>query len=87
MVFLVIIEGACLFCFVLSLFDWYYHPKWRTMRVSLYVFVGVGGVFPCAGTFLLRDPHYIPWSNVYLWGLGGALYVGGAVIYATKIPE
>ena len=55
--------------------------------MALYVFVGVGGVIPAMHNFAIRDPHYIPWTRVHLWAIGGAFYVGGAVIYATKIPE
>jgi predicted membrane channel-forming protein YqfA (hemolysin III family) len=36
---------------------------------------------------LYRSKEYIPSFNYFPWIIGAVLYIGGACIYMTRIPE
>ncbi|PRP78735.1 putative hemolysin-III channel protein Izh2 [Planoprotostelium fungivorum] len=66
----------------------YRTPTYRWMRTSMFLALGLSAVFPTGHfTFLsgLNDP-LVRISVPYL-ALMGALYVSGALIYASRIPE
>lgn len=49
--------------------------------------VGLASGLPGLHVVLFRDPFVSPPANVFLWALGGAVYISGAVLYASRFPE
>jgi adiponectin receptor len=73
--------------FISSLVPAFDSPKYRNIRATLFVLVGLTSGLPGLHVVFFRDPFISPPSNVFLWALGGAVYVSGAMIYALRFPE
>jgi predicted membrane channel-forming protein YqfA (hemolysin III family) len=73
--------------FFVTLTPKFYEPSLRKYRAALFVVVGIGSAFPAIYYVFYRDSNYIPYTDWVLWALGGAFYIGGAAIYAARIPE
>jgi predicted membrane channel-forming protein YqfA (hemolysin III family) len=48
---------------------------------------GLSGAVPMGHMAFYVDKKFFHVFDIYLWALGGALYIGGAIIYMLKIPE
>nr|CCA17357.1 adiponectin receptor protein putative [Albugo laibachii Nc14] len=74
--------------FVISLIPAFGTPKYLYLRTGVFLGLGTFGIFPISHLifhFGLSDPHITVTIGPLL--LMGALYVSGAVIYATRFPE
>jgi adiponectin receptor len=59
-------------------------PKYRIVKTFTFIALGVMGVVPVTHIYIhLQDAYWFLW---YL-GLMGAMYLGGAAIYLTRVPE
>lgn len=59
-------------------------PSYRVIKTFTFIALGVMGVVPVIHIYvLLQDAYWFLW---YL-GLMGAMYLGGAAIYLTRVPE
>ncbi|ORZ34374.1 hemolysin-III related-domain-containing protein [Catenaria anguillulae PL171] len=62
--------------------------RFRVWRTLIYIGSGVLSGLPVIHFLIVSGiPKGIPWWALHGWLLMGATYIGGAVIYATKIPE
>jgi channel protein (hemolysin III family) len=80
-------DTMCLAAFIWSLIPTFDQPKYRNVRATLFVLVGLTSGLPGVHAVFFRDPFVIPPMNVFYWALGGAVYVSGAFIYAFRFPE
>jgi adiponectin receptor len=62
-------------------------PKYRKFRAILFVIVGLSSAIPGVHIIFFRNKALSPQPPVFLLALGGALYIIGAAIYGTRIPE
>ncbi|XP_065573859.1 adiponectin receptor protein-like [Artemia franciscana] len=73
---------------IVSLFDKFSTPEYRSTRALVFVSFGVTGVIPCVHTAIA-----IGWSNsIYQTSLGwlllmGLLYIVGATLHTFRMPE
>lgn len=75
-------------CGVVSLSSKFRRPEWRTFRASMFVAFGLSGTFPLAVSLYIHG-FGTTWTRMGLgWLLAEAgLYIGGAAIYAARVPE
>ena len=83
----VVIDTICLIAFICSLLPSFDQPKYRNVRAILFVLVGLASGSPALHAAFFRDPFSTPPMSIYLWALGGAVYICGAFIYAFRFPE
>jgi len=61
------------------------------MRAVIYIVAGLsaGAPFFYLQLFAFGDDkeYYLPEFSLFPWALGGAIYIGGATLYALRIPE
>lgn len=72
--------------FVITLIPKFDKPKFRMLRAILYVLAGLSSAIPCFHLSFDRNLYLYPFSGS-LWIIGGALYIGGALIYGLRFPE
>lgn len=77
----------CFCCFVLLLMPRYNKPEYRTLRGVLFIICGLSSVLPLFHIEFLTHKRYINDFETLPWGLGGALYIFGAILYVLKFPE
>ena len=87
LLYTIAIDSICLIAFISSLIPMFDKPKYRSIRAILFVLVGLTSGLPGIHVVFFRDPFISPTANVFLWSLGGAIYVSGAFIYACRFPE
>lgn len=84
------ISQGCLVCVCgyvhVSVLHVFSQPKYRTLRMSLYVGAGMMGGFPMAHMAAVTELEEISTVFYYLI-LMGVMYVGGALLYAARFPE
>jgi hemolysin III len=76
---LAIVWSGCLAAILLKLF-WVDGPKWLAAGTG----IALGWVGVVAVPTILAEEG---WSPVALLAVGGALYTGGAVVYAVRRPD
>jgi len=81
----VIISTTCLTAFILTLMPGADLPKYRRMRGFLFIFVGLFAGVPAIHGSVSNDPNILIYW--FYFGLGGAIYIIGALIYVARIPE
>lgn len=75
-------------CTIVSLWSKFNTPKYRVLRAGLFLTFGCSGVVPAIhfivayGVTLAHRQAAIGWM-----GLMGVLYILGAIMYATRVPE
>ncbi|KJH48622.1 hypothetical protein DICVIV_05250 [Dictyocaulus viviparus] len=85
-IFMISILG--LLAMIVSLWDKFAEPKYRPLRAGIFVAMGLSAVFPAAHLLLVDGIEFMFKKASLVWMLlMGAMYIGGAVIYATRIPE
>lgn len=79
---------------VLGMLDAFRTPEWRVVRASAFVCAGGTGVFPLAHMFLFTShlneggqQGQLFRQGLWMLLLMGVQYLGGALIYAQRIPE
>ncbi|KAL1874413.1 hypothetical protein VTK73DRAFT_339 [Phialemonium thermophilum] len=67
---------------------WFRGPKWRTVRVLIFVLTGLSGLAPlCHGIQMFGITQMVRQSGLPYYLAEGFLYGLGALVYATRIPE
>lgn len=75
-------------CGVVSLKDKFRAPDWRTFRASMFVAYGLSGVLPIVSGIRILGVAEASRRSQLPWLLTEAfLYIGGAAIYAARVPE
>lgn len=82
-----LLNAVCLTAFVITLLPRFDAPKYRKWRALLFVIVGLSAAGPVFHIIFFRDKELSPAPPYLLLGLGGILYILGAVIYSTRFPE
>ncbi|PAV91692.1 hypothetical protein WR25_23159 isoform E [Diploscapter pachys] len=73
---------------IVSLWDKFAEPKFRPLRAGVFVAMGLSAIVPAIHLVLVDGLDYMVGKCALLWMLlMGALYIGGATIYATRVPE
>lgn len=63
-------------------------PKFRAFRGFLFIILGISAAAPLIYLNNFADKRYIDTrARIEPWALGGAVYIGGALIYVFRIPE
>ena len=75
----------CLATLVFTLLPGSDSPKFRKIKGTLYITVGLlaGGVSFHGG--LSKDPNVQ--MDLLLWALGGGIYISGSILYILRFPE
>ena len=76
----------CFWAFVVTMMPKFDKPKFRKWRALLYISAGLSTAIPCIHVISSNNLYLYPF-NGHLWLLGGIMYIGGAVIYALRVPE
>ncbi|EFO86694.1 CRE-PAQR-2 protein [Caenorhabditis remanei] len=73
---------------VVSLWDKFAEPKFRPVRAAVFIAMGLSAVVPAFHLLVVDGVDYMmEESQVHLMILMGAMYIGGATLYATRVPE
>ena len=70
--------------FLVPKFD---QPRFRALRGSVFVIVGVLSAVPLLHLEYLTDQKYLRDFVTFPWAFGGAMYIAGAIMYVLRIPE
>src|SRR4051812_13056412 len=63
-------------------------PEWRAFRASLFVGMGLSGIFPVIHGFFAFGVEHLNRPIRLRWLVAeGALYILGAGLYAARVPE
>lgn len=73
-------------CFVTTLIKKFDSPKFRPVRGSMFILAGCAVIATFIALHGWKSDYKIP-TIVWFYGLGGAVYIGGAVLYMTRVPE
>lgn len=86
--YLIFISTLCLSCVVLGMMDSFRTREWRFVRTACFMAAGLGNVIPlCHLIFTHPLAHEEVRCVIFALIAMGAQYVGGALIYANRIPE
>jgi adiponectin receptor len=89
LLYLVIVSVLCLSTMIVSLWEKFSQPNFRTIRAGVFIVFGCFGVIPTFHWILTAQwpvqPQLVS-SFVYLV-LMGSMYIIGALLYAGRIPE
>jgi len=75
----------CVISIVISLWDKFGEPRFRSLRAVVFLSFGLSNIIPGIHWFIVLESHLI--SSFVLFIVQGALYVVGAILYANRIPE
>ncbi|CDW79249.1 adiponectin receptor protein [Stylonychia lemnae] len=84
--YLGLMYGSCWAGFILLLVPKFDQNKYRKWRAASFVFAGLMSCVPAVHAMNL-DPKYVVDFNEWKWAIGGAIYIFGAGLYASKFPE
>jgi len=75
-------------CIVVSLWERFGEPQFRPLRAGLFAGFGLSGVVPVLHyAFAKGFIHAISKASLGWLALMGSLYILGALVYASRIPE
>jgi adiponectin receptor len=77
----------CAAAFLVMLVPQFNHPKYIVLRGSLFVTCGLISCIPMIHMEFFLNPIYLEDFIGWPWALGGAIYIFGALLYMTKVPE
>ena len=72
--------------FVVTLLPRFDKPKFRKFRAILYITAGLSTALPWFHLLFGHELYLYPFPQ-YHWIIGGAIYIGGAIIYGVRFPE
>lgn len=80
--------AACVFCVAILFVDRFKSPEYRTFRMLVFVGTGLSGAVPI-GHLMVHKGLFSDEIKEIIGDLilMGALYIGGAVLYAARVPE
>jgi channel protein (hemolysin III family) len=79
--------GACSAAIVMGLMDRFSTEEWRAWRAGVFIACGCVGVFPMAYILYSFGHDPIIRQAFLQVAVMGAMYIGGALLYVTRIPE
>lgn len=87
--FLILITVTSTICFVITMLPQANQASWRPFRALIFVLLGLSAGIPFifAASTTTNAAWINPKNNVVPYAVGGAVYIGGAIIYALRIPE
>ncbi|EYC32819.1 hypothetical protein Y032_0002g1109 [Ancylostoma ceylanicum] len=87
-IYITMISVLGLLAMIVSLWDKFAQPKYRAIRAGVFVAMGLSAIFPAAHMLIVDGLEFMYKKASLVWMLSmGAMYIGGAAIYATRIPE
>nr|CDJ86926.1 Hly-III related domain containing protein [Haemonchus contortus] len=88
MIYITMISVLGLLAMIVSLWDKFAQPAFRPLRAVIFVAMGLSAVFPAAHLLFVDGLEFLYKKASLVWMLlMGGMYIGGAAIYATRIPE
>ncbi|CAI5444292.1 unnamed protein product [Caenorhabditis angaria] len=73
---------------VVSLWDKFAEPKFRPVRAAVFIAMGLSAIVPAIHLFISDGIRFMLDEAQLAWLLlMGGLYIGGAALYATRVPE
>jgi len=85
-IILISIMGAT--CIVVSMWDKFATPKYRPLRAGVFLFLGCSAFIPCIHMIILHGfAEGVAQASLGWCLLMGLMYIGGALLYASRIPE
>ena len=85
-VYSTVIFSICSLAFIVTLLPRFDQPKFRKFRAILYIAAGLSTAIPCIHLLFGHNLYLYPFPNLH-WAIGGAIYIGGAIIYGIRFPE
>ena len=85
--FVVMISITCTIAFTILNIPKYAGGEYRAFRATLFVVLGLSAVLPLIYLSSISDPQNVSYFNGWSYALGGAWYIGGAIVFATEMPE
>ena len=86
-IYLGLVYFFCFCAFVLFLVPKFDQPRFRVLRGSTFVICGLLSGLPLIHIEFYTNQQYLKDFISFPWGLGGFLYILGAVMYMLKVPE
>lgn len=87
-VYLTMITSLGLLCAAISATPQFRHPTWRRFRARMFIALGLSALFPVVhGVMKFGIKQMNKQIGLFWVILQGSLYIGGACIYATQVPE
>uniref|UniRef100_A0A0K0DQ39 Adiponectin receptor protein n=1 Tax=Angiostrongylus cantonensis TaxID=6313 RepID=A0A0K0DQ39_ANGCA len=87
-IYITMISVLGVLAMIVSLWDKFAQPKYRALRAGIFVAMGLSALFPAAHLVFVDGVEFIYRKASLIWMLSmGAMYISGATIYATRIPE
>lgn len=75
-------------CIVISLWDKFATPEFRSFRAAMFTALGSSSLIPAIHYIIINGLYKVFSVGAFFWFiLTGALYATGAYIYASRIPE
>ena len=86
-IYLGLVYFFCFCAFILFLVPKFDQPRFRVLRGSTFVICGLLSGLPLIHIEFYTNQQYLKDFISFPWGLGGFLYILGAVMYMLKVPE
>ncbi|KAK6056243.1 hypothetical protein COOONC_06250 [Cooperia oncophora] len=87
-IYITMISVLGLLAMIVSLWDKFAQPAFRPVRATIFVAMGLSAVFPAAHLLFVDGLEFLYQKASLVWMLlMGFMYIAGAAIYATRIPE
>ncbi|PIO73191.1 hypothetical protein TELCIR_04839 [Teladorsagia circumcincta] len=87
-IYITMISVLGLLAMIVSLWDKFSEPAYRPLRAIIFVAMGLSAVFPAAHLLFVDGVEFLYTKASLVWMLlMGFMYISGAAIYATRIPE
>ncbi|KAK5966804.1 Adiponectin receptor protein [Trichostrongylus colubriformis] len=87
-IYITMISVLGLLAMIVSLWDKFSEPAYRPLRAGVFVAMGLSAVIPAAHLLFVDGLDFLYQKASLVWMLlMGGMYIGGATIYATRIPE
>ncbi|WKY03312.1 hypothetical protein Q1695_004785 [Nippostrongylus brasiliensis] len=87
-IYITMISVLGLLAMIVSLWDKFAEPQFRPLRATVFVAMGLSALFPAAHLLFVDGLDFMYNKASLTWMLFmGSMYIGGAAIYATRIPE
>jgi len=87
-IYLTIVLALGVGAVIVSTFDFFSGPRFRTLRSVIFVFFGLSGIAPATHYGVINGWQKSVDEAALGWlALMGALYITGAVLYAVRVPE
>ena len=86
-VFLGLITLTSVSCFLSLMLPSMNKPKYRPLRGYMFIILGLSAAIPLLYSSFFVDERFIFKCHFWMYALGGAIYIGGALLYVFRVPE